>query len=147
MKVLLWIAAGVVVVAVLVTSVPAIAHHASGPFYDSGKRVETIGTVTRFVFRNPHSFLYVSAPTAAGTTITWEIEMGASVSMTRRGWTPKTIRPGDEIKVVGQPSRAPGTFGMCCADLTRPMVARSVRRRRGSASPTRPGSLQPVVKV
>ena len=41
--------------------------------------------------------------------------MGASVSMTRRGWTAETIRPGDEIKVVGQPSRIPGTFVMCCA--------------------------------
>jgi hypothetical protein len=109
----------VVVAAVLITGTPAIAHHASGPFYDSDQRVETIGTVTKFVFRNPHSFLYVSAPSAEETMIAWEIEMGASVSMTRRGWTPKTIRPGDEIKVVGQPSRAPGTFGMCCAELTR----------------------------
>jgi hypothetical protein len=118
-KSILWVVAGVVVAAVLITGMPAIAHHASGPFYDSDQRVETIGTVTKFVFRNPHSFLYVSAPSAEETMITWEIEMGASVSMTRRGWTPKTIRPGDEIKVVGQPSRAPGTFGMCCAELTR----------------------------
>ena len=120
MEPVLWVSAGAVVAAVLVTGIPAIAHHASGPFYDSGKRVETIGKVTKFVFRNPHSFLYVTAPTAGGSQITWEIEMGASVSMVRRGWTPETIRPGDEIKVVGQPSRAPGTFGMCCAELTRP---------------------------
>lgn len=119
MKRVLWVSAGAVVAAVLATGIPAIAHHASGPFYDEQKRVETIGTVTKFVFRNPHSFLYVSAPSAEGTMIAWEIEMGASVSMTRRGWTPKTIKPGDEIKVVGQPSRAPGTFGMCCAELTR----------------------------
>ena len=50
----------------------------------------------------------------------WEIEMGAAVSMSRRGWTPETIKAGDEIKVVGQPSRAPGTFGMCCAEVTKP---------------------------
>ena len=120
MKALFWMAAGVVAVAVLVTGVPAIAHHASGPFYDPEKRVEAVGTVTRFVFRNPHSFLYVDAPGDAGETIHWEVEMGASVSMSRRGWTPETITAGDEIKVVGQPSRAPGTFGICCAELTRP---------------------------
>ena len=76
--------------------------------------------VQRFVFRNPHSFLYVEARDEDGNTVEWEIEMGASVSMSRRGWTPDTIKVGDDIKVVGQPSRAPGTTGMCCAELTRP---------------------------
>ena len=120
MKVLLWTAAAAVVVTVVVTGVPAIAHHASGPFYDAEKRTEAVGTVTSFVFRNPHSFLYVDAANGAGETVHWEIEMGAAVSMSRRGWTPETIKAGDEIKVVGQPSRAPGTFGMCCAELTKP---------------------------
>ena len=119
MKVLLWIAAGIIAVAVLMTSVPAIAHHSSGPFYDDEKRIEVTGTVTKFVFRNPHSFLYIGAPNADGKMIGWEIEMGASVLMSRRGWTPETIKAGDQIKAVGQPSRRPGTFGMCCAELTR----------------------------
>mgnify|MGYP001293620596 FL=1 len=120
MKVLFWTVAAAVVVTVVVTGVPAIAHHASGPFYDPEKQVEAVGTVTSFVFRNPHSFLYVDAANGAGETVHWEIEMGAAVSMSRRGWTPETIKAGDEIKVVGQPSRAPGTFGMCCAELTKP---------------------------
>ena len=113
-------AAAVVGGAVLVTSVPAIAHHASAPFYDAEQSVEAVGTVTRFVFRNPHSFLYVDAEDEGGEVVHWEIEMGASVSMSRRGWTPDTIQAGDQIRAVGQPSRAPGTYGMCCAELTRP---------------------------
>lgn len=117
MKVILWIAGAAALAA---TAAPTIAHHASAPFYDPEKSVEATGTVTRFVFRNPHSFLYVDAPGEDGETVHWEIEMGAAVSMARRGWTPDTIRAGDEIKAVGQPSRAPGTFGMCCAELTRP---------------------------
>ena len=120
MKALLWTMAGVLVVAVLVIGVPAIALHASGPFYDPEKQVEAIGEVTRFVFRNPHSFLYVDAPNTGGEMTAWEIEMGGALSMGRRGWTPETIKVGDQIKVVGQPSRAPGTFGMCCAELTKP---------------------------
>ncbi len=121
MKVMLWIAATAVAVmgAIVLMDGPARAHHASGPFYDNSKSVEAVGTVTRFVFRNPHSFLYVDAPGENGDTVAWEIEMGASVMMSRRGWTPETIKSGDQIKVVGQPSRAPGTFGMCCAELTR----------------------------
>ena len=122
MKGLLWIAAAasVITVAFLMTSAPAVAHHASAPFYDNTKSVEAVGTVTKFVFRNPHSFLYVDATDESGQTIAWEIEMGAAVSMSRRGWTPETIKAGEEIKVVGHPSRAPGTRGMCCAELTRP---------------------------
>ena len=109
-----------VVVGLVVSDAPANAHHSSAPFYDDAQEVEAIGVVQRFVFRNPHSFLYVEAPGDAGEMIEWEIEMGAAVSMSRRGWTPDTIKSGDEIRVVGQPSRAPGTTGMCCAELTRP---------------------------
>ena len=120
MRVSLWITLTVAVLTAVVSIafIPAVAHHASTPFYDNTKSVETTGVVTRFVFRNPHSFLYIDAPGENGATISWEIEMGAAVMMGRRGWTPDTIKAGDEIKVVGEPSRAPGTYGMCCAELT-----------------------------
>ena len=99
---------------------PAVAHHASTPFYDASRSVEAFGVVTRFEFKNPHSFLYLDGTGEDGAAIAWEIEMGPAVSMSRRGWTPDTINAGDEIRAVGNPSRAPGTFGMCCAELTRP---------------------------
>ncbi len=98
----------------------AAAHHASAPFYDDTRSVEARGVVTRFEFKNPHSFLYLEGTADDGSTINWEIEMGPAVSMSRRGWTPDTINAGDEILAVGRPSRAPGTWGMCCAELTRP---------------------------
>ena len=122
MRAIFWLSSlvAVVVVGLVVTNGPADAHHSSAPFYDDTKRVEAIGVVQRFVFRNPHSFLYVETVDEDQETVVWEIEMGASVSMSRRGWTPETIKAGDEIKVVGQPSRLPGTTGMCCAELTRP---------------------------
>ena len=41
---------------------PALAHHATGPFYDPEKVVDLQGTVTRFVFRNPHAFLFIDVP-------------------------------------------------------------------------------------
>ena len=112
MKALLWISTAVAVamIALALTGVPADAHHSSAPFYDDTKSVEAVGVVTRFVFRNPHSFLYIDGTDENGNDVAWEVEMGASVSMSRRGWTPSTINAGDEIRAVGQPSRAPGTF-------------------------------------
>ena len=122
MKLFLSISAlcALLVVVLLTTGVPTNAHHASAPFYDDQKRVEAIGVVKEFVFRNPHAFLYIDAENSQGEIISWEVEMGAAVSMVRRGWTPETIKAGDQIRVVGPPSRAPGTFGICCAELTRP---------------------------
>ncbi len=122
MKPLLWISslATVVVAGLVIAGLPAEAHHASAPFYDDTKSVETIGVVTSFRFQNPHSFVFIEGENEDGETVAWEVEMGPAVMMSRRGWTPETIKPGDPIRVVGQPSRAPGTFGICCAQLTRP---------------------------
>ena len=110
----------VVGVALVMTGLPVDAHHSSAPFYDDTKEVEAVGEVVRFVFRNPHSFLFIDGENGDGEMVEWEVEMGAAVSMRRRGWSPETIRVGDPIRAVGQPSRAPGTHGMCCAQITRP---------------------------
>lgn len=122
MKRLLWTVAlgAVVAVGLAISRAPLDAHHASAPFYDDTKEVEVVGTVERFVFRNPHSFLFINGEDADGQVVEWEVELGAAVSMRRQGWTPETIRAGVPIRAVGNPSRAEGTHGVCCASLTRP---------------------------
>jgi len=121
-KLLFWMSSfvAVVVLGLVITGLPAEAHHNSAPFYDDAKSVEAIGVVSRFHFQNPHSFVFIQGETEDGETVEWEVEMGAAVTMSRRGWTPETIKPGDPIRAVGQPSRAPGTFGICCAQFTKP---------------------------
>ena len=54
-----WIAAAVAVAGVwiLKSAAPLVAHHATSSFYDVNRKVETQGTVTKFLFRNPHAFL------------------------------------------------------------------------------------------
>ena len=47
---------------------PVLAHHASTPFYDPDNVVDLQGTVTRFVFRNPHAFLFINVPEEDGHT-------------------------------------------------------------------------------
>jgi hypothetical protein len=105
---------------VLFAGAPATAHHASTPFYDDARMAEAQGTVTRFLVRNPHSFLYFEATDDKGQKVEWQVELGAASSMARTGWTAETIKPGMVIKAVGRPSRAEGSFGMCCARITRP---------------------------
>jgi uncharacterized protein DUF6152 len=116
-----WTALGALAVTAvaILTVVPVIAHHSSAPFYDSTKTVEAQGTVTKFLFKNPHSFLYFDAD-ENGKKVEWQIELGAAGGLTRTGWTPDTLKPGTLIKVSGRPSRAEGSHGMCCAKITRP---------------------------
>jgi hypothetical protein len=98
---------------------PAIAHHSSAPFYDSEKRTDIEGTVTRFVFRNPHAFLYLDVVDDSGATVEWQIELGAPVSLRRAGWTPESLPLGMMVKASGQPSRADGSTGLCCVRMTK----------------------------
>ena len=76
--------------------------------------------MTKFVFRNPHGFLFLNAPDSAGQVVEWQIELGAPLSLSRTGWTPETLKPGMIIKVSGAPSRAEGSHGMCCVRITKP---------------------------
>lgn len=111
-------AAGVALAFVLIVA-PSAAHHSSAPFYDPDQQVEIEGTVTRFVFRNPHAFLYVDVTDDSGATVEWQIELGAPVMLRRTGWTPETIPIGMMVKASGRPSRAEGSTGICCGRITR----------------------------
>ena len=110
--------AAAVAVALLLSGSAALAHHATSLFYDQSRKVEALGKITKFVFVNPHAFLYVEAPVAGGKAVEWQIELGAPISLRRTGWTPDTMKIGTDVKVVGSPSRAEGTYGMCCARIT-----------------------------
>ena len=117
-----YLAAGgaAVVVALGWATLPALAHHSNAPFYFTDKKVETQGTITKFVFFNPHAFLHLDGPDENGKVVDWQIELGAPISLRRTGWTPDTLKIGMEIKVVGSPSRAEGSHGLCCVRMTLP---------------------------
>ena len=116
-----WVAAAAAVaMAGLVLMVaPVIAHHSSAPFYDSTKRVEIEGVVTRFVFRNPHAFLFLDVTEENGELTEWQIELGAPVGLRRTGWTPDSLPLGMVVKASGRPSRVEGSHGLCCVRMTK----------------------------
>src|SRR5258705_3789992 len=117
-----WILGAAVAAAlgVLAATVPALAHHSSAPFYDSSRTVEAQGTITKFLYRNPHAFLFFEATDPGGQKVEWQIELGGIAALARNGWTPETLKFGMPIKASGRPSKAEGTHGMCCAKITKP---------------------------
>lgn len=97
----------------------ALAHHASGPFYDSEKPIEIKGVVTKFVFRNPHAALFLDVTDEKGETVEWQVELGAPVMLRRVGWTPDLLPVGMVVIVAGPSARAEGARGVLGRKLTR----------------------------
>lgn len=95
--------------AVVVTVTPAAAHHSAAAAYDESRHVEAQGTVTKVLVRNPHSWIFLESGDGKGEKIEWQIEMGGASSM---AWAKDALAVGTSVKVVGHPSRAPGTHGM-----------------------------------
>jgi Family of unknown function (DUF6152) len=113
-------AAAVMAVGLLVRAVPAVAHHAAAEAYDASKKVEAQGTIARVLLRNPHSFVFLDAMDEKGQKIEWQVEMGSVAQMLVQGWTKEMLTPGMVVRVVGIPSRAPGSHGITNATFSRP---------------------------
>ena len=133
-----WIeaAAAVTTTALALLIGPVFAHHASAPFYNPEDRVEFEGTVTRWVFRNPHAFLFLDVTAANGEVTEWQVELGAPVSIRRVGWSPDTLEIGQQVKVSGQRSRAEGSHGVCCVRMTKPDGSPVIEGGRVEEPPT-----------
>ena len=80
------------------------AHH-SDAGYDQERIIGIQGTVTRFVWRNPHITVYVEAENEAGESVEWGVETGSTPIMSRSGWTPDLFAPGDAVSVRAHPDR------------------------------------------
>ena len=95
--------------ALTATGGAALAHH-SFAMFDQENPVELDGVVQEFKFTSPHTFIIFVAKQQDGTTETWSLEGGAPSALVRDGWSSKTIKAGDELKLTIQPLRsgAPG---------------------------------------
>lgn len=81
------------------------AHHSFSASYDLEKKVEIRGKLVQFNFRNPHSSVMVVAKDKNGVEQRWGIEWGGATGLERQGITRDSFKVGDEVVVVGQPSR------------------------------------------
>jgi hypothetical protein len=87
----------------------ALAHH-SFAMFDQDNPIELEGTVQEFKFASPHSFILLRVKEQDGNVTVWNLETGSPTALSREGWTAKTIKAGDEVRVTVEPLRsgAPG---------------------------------------
>ena len=96
--VLVALAVGVLALAVA----PVRAHH-SGAMFEDFRTVDLAGTVVRFDYVNPHSWLYINVANEDGTVTEWGFELDSQSVLRRRGVSPNHWQEGDRVAVRTRP--------------------------------------------
>lgn len=97
MKLLLWLAA--------ISFAPAmLAHHSFAAEYRSNL-ITLTGTITKFVWMNPHTRIYFDVTDTTGAVAKWECEGSAPGGLLSHGWTRESLQPGDHVTIEGFPAK------------------------------------------
>ena len=80
---------------------PLAAHHGAASF-DTSKELTLKGTVTEWIWANPHCFLKFDAKDDTGTVRNWAVETQNPTDMSKRNWRRTSFKPGDEVTVMLQ---------------------------------------------
>ena len=89
----------VVMVGLLLVSVPVTAHHSAAAF-DAGTEITLKGTVTEWLWSNPHCLLQFDVTEANGQVVHWVAETQNPRTMSDAGWAKTSIKPGDQVTLT-----------------------------------------------
>jgi hypothetical protein len=89
----------------------AMAHHSAAIFDASQTKVIT-GTVKKFDYSNPHTWVWLDVTNDQGQVETWGVEGMSPNFLNRRGWTRTTLKPGDKLSVTIRPMKDGQKAGM-----------------------------------
>lgn len=95
--------------AFLIVWLPLLAHHGNAA-YDFEKTVTIKGTVTDFIFANPHSLMKLDVTDDKGNVQHWVLE-GNPAAATGGGWHKGVVKPGDAIIVDIMPPKNGAQIG------------------------------------
>ncbi|MGE0445048.1 MAG: DUF6152 family protein [Vicinamibacterales bacterium] len=86
--------------AVILSAVaPLVAHHAWP--VDMSRQVTVTGTVTEFLWANPHVMIALDVKDANGQVVKWSVGGPSTTRMERNGWTKDSLKPGEVITGTG----------------------------------------------
>jgi hypothetical protein len=90
--------------ALALTAMPATPHHSRAGF-DLDRKVEMKATITQVRWSNPHVFLVGQVRTPEGRMQEWVFEGHSISGLVRQGWSKETVKAGDQLTLVVNPSR------------------------------------------
>ncbi len=121
----------------------ALAHHGN-IIFDLERVVTMQGTVSRYEWRNPHVYIFVETPGDDGELAEWQLEGDPIPIMSRSGWSPTSLNPGDAVTVRMNPDRNPERNHALLISLTKPDGIILFPRSGGRASVTRASGVEGV---
>jgi hypothetical protein len=82
------------------------AHHAVAGIYDLSKEVVLEGKLKKLNFVNPHASIVLSVADkkTKGKIVDWVLTTASVTSLTTRGFSKGTIKPGDPLRVTILPA-------------------------------------------
>jgi hypothetical protein len=88
--------------AACLTIAPAGAHHSTAMF-DWGKEKTVEGTIDKYEWTQPHTFIWIAVP--GGKDKQWGFEGMSPSWLGRHGWSSKSLVSGTKVKVTYYPLR------------------------------------------
>jgi hypothetical protein len=74
--------------------------------FDMKNSITMKGTVTRFEWANPHVMIFLDVKDNRGNIQRWAVETrGGPNVLTKAGWTKDTLKPGDQVTLIGHPAK------------------------------------------
>ena len=105
----------------LLTLMPASAHHSISGEYFTSQRSTVEGDVMQFAYQNPHSSVQIrSKDPNTGAAVMWDAEWNSPARLRRDHVTAETLKPGDHVIITGQPGRNSGEHRLHVLSITRP---------------------------
>jgi hypothetical protein len=92
-------------VLVLLAGTLSLSAHHGNASYDISKTVTISGTVTEFVWTNPHVFLRVNVKDENGEIAHWVFEAQNVVNQATAGWSKAMFKPGDQVTIDAVPAK------------------------------------------
>jgi hypothetical protein len=86
--------------------VPMQAHHGTGVAYQVDKLITLKGTVTEWIWSNPHCGILFDVTDEQGNVVRWGAELGNPHMLSSAGFSKDLLKPGDKVTIVGHPSRS-----------------------------------------
>jgi hypothetical protein len=94
----------------LSASWPLFAHHGTAVL-DTNKTLTMKGTVTEWVWSNPHCLLQFDIKNEGGQVVHWIAETQNPAEMFSLGWGKASFKPGDEVTVSLMPVKNGHPYG------------------------------------